>query len=461
MKQTKKNYIFSNFDPQISNKKVLKSDLKIENIYNLKVDRGIIEPVHNFTDFFKDNFSKDNYQTFLSCNQAFIAHILYVTVYEYENPENKTIDKRIFVIDDNYYLFELNNITFSFDSLSINFKEFPKILNANGKLYFYNKNEYFVMIDCNHSPVLLADIPNLTDFANTSAFTYFAVKDENLKLYYTELTDIENLTDELENYDYISVNPNGGKILKLLTYKDSLYIVQQYTISKIYTNSKISAPQISCEISSQIFENTICFHDDCIVFFSSAGLFLFDGNDIKPIFKNLTNNICGEKFIATSYNNLYFLTCDLYINESSENVLISFDIENNTSNIFKFGDITNLYVIQTFNVYELIVVTNSNSEIQILKLNKTQLTKNSKYLKFNKITFDDMYLKVLNTLKFSSHGNFQIKISSDQGYLIFDATDNFEVGNIGLKGHIFELEISSENSFYIETIYAEVLSVEE
>ncbi len=461
MKQLKKNFLFSNFDPQLSNKKVLKSDLKIENIYNLKADRGIIEPVFNFSNFFKDALKEEFYEQFLNSNQAILNKIIYVTIYEFENLETKQIDKRLFAIDNNFYLYELNFNNYLFNSLSIYFSEFPKILKTNGKLYFYNDSENFVLIDCMHSAVCLTDVPNFTNFANSGTQTFFTIENENTKLYFTELTELENLSTEFENYEYINLNSDGGKILKILLYKDNLYVIQQYSISKVYITTKLIRLQLSCTIASKIFDDTICQIDDYIVFCSSAGLFLFDGNDTKPIFKNVCANFVGNNFISCAYNNNYYLGCKMYVNEVAENILAEFNIENNLCNFFSIGKITKLYSIQTYNNYELLAICKENENYKILRLNNKQLISGSEYLKFNKLTFDDNHTKILNSIKLSCFGNFELKITSDIESIVLKSAEKFEVGNIGLKGHIFEIEILSEDAFYIESIFIEILSVEE
>ncbi len=461
MKQTKKNFLFSNFNAEISNKRILKTELKPESIYNLTTANGTIEPLLGFIDFFKDYFPLNDYQVFISKNQELIDVLIHATIYEYNNSENNVFEKRIFVIDKNYYLYELDTVSLEINSLNVSFKTFPNIINQNGKLYIFSSESNFVLIENNYSPICLTAMPELTNICNNSLNTYFTVSGEYFKVYYTEQTEIENLSDEIETYDYISLNPDGGLILKLLSYNGNIYIVQQYSISKIHTSSKAVYSQNTCAIKSKIHQDTICLIDDYIVFLSSAGLFVFDGNDIKQIFGNVTKNLCGEKFIALSHNNKYYLATNIYINETSQRVLLEFDIDKNICNIYGFGNVIDLYEIKTFNCYELAAIIIDDHKNIILKQNNKKLTSQTKYIKFNKISFDDNLSKILNHIKLSCYGIFNLKISSEIDSITFSAGDNFEAGNIGLKGHYFTIEIFSDEIFYIESIYLGINFVEE
>lgn len=461
MKQIKKNFLFSNFNSDIENRKILKSDLKIESIYNLTAEHGRIEPTLAFTNFFENLIPNESYQTFSSENIELLNKIIYTTIYEYEDENSHEIEKRIFALDSSFYLYELNFTTLKFNSLNISFSEFPTVIKQNGKLYFFLHNETFVLVYGNCNPICLTAMPNLTNFCNCNEKAFFTVKDNSFKIYFTEECEIEDLSDEIENYEYISLNPDGGKVLKLITYKENTFVVQQYRISKIYSNSKEIKLQVICDTKSKIFDKTICQIDDNIVFLSTAGLFVFDGNDIKQVFKNITNNLCRSHFNSISFNNKYYLATKYYINELSEDVLIEFDFENMSCNFSKIGYIENLYSIKSYNFYELLIVIKNENDYKIFRQNQNKLCQIEKYIKFNRISFDDQNTKILNSLKLSSGGQFILNIKSEIDEVSFKVYESCEINNIGLKGQWFEFEIVSEQVFWIDAILIGINFVEE
>ena len=97
-------------------------------------------------------------------------------------------------------------------------------------------------------------------------------------------------------YNSIQLNQDDGYILKIVNYKNNIYIVQQYGISKLVISNGEYQIISNCSIKSSIFDNTIELIDDYVVFLTSSGLYIFDGNDLKQILKIPVidfKSICG------------------------------------------------------------------------------------------------------------------------------------------------------------------------
>ena len=181
----------------------------------------------------------------------------------------------------------------------------------------------------------------------------------------------------------------------------------------------------------------------------------------KQIFKNETNNLIKSNVKSLSYNNKYYLMCKYYINDIKEDLILEFDIENNNCVFYKLESLLNLYIIQTISAYKLVALTQENG-IKIIKyLDLDSITTYKKYIRFNKLTFDETPVKVLNELKIISTGKFFITISSEIQSSTFEINGVSYIKNIGIKGQSFEIEIQSDSSFKIEAIYIKTTSYTE
>jgi len=80
------------------------------------------------------------------------------------------------------------------------------------------------------------------------------------------------------------------------------------------------------------------------------------------------------------------------------------------------------------------------------------LNNKHKYIKFNKITFDDNLLKSIMNLKIISEGNYFIKISSEISQKLITVNGNLNIANLGISGYAFDIEIYSENYFKLKSM---------
>ena len=143
MKAYNKNYFFSNFDKQISNRFIEKNNLSINSIVNLKSNNNIIDPVCNFSDFMKTFLGYANYQIYLSNNENIINNLIYVLPYNYYESSLNKIENRLFALDSNFKIYEYDFSIHTFIDLDFQFNELPKIKTFNNSLYIYNYGGLF------------------------------------------------------------------------------------------------------------------------------------------------------------------------------------------------------------------------------------------------------------------------------------------------------------------------------
>lgn len=459
MKQNLKNFNFCNFNFDQKQACVNKNELSILEHYNLKVGDKTIKPVYNFVEFFKTKFGTTETSSLFENYPDLLDKFIFVSLYEFYNEIAERDDFIIFAISNTLELYEISFENLTITSLDISFENLPTIFENNSKYYFYSEDDKLICFDKGNSFISVSNFVDLIDYINFQDKTFFTVKSEPNKVYYTETIDIEEI-DESLSYNNISLSISDGKILKLVKFKGNLYIIQQYAISKLAGTEKNYYLNSNCNISAKIYKNSISKVNDYIIFYTTSGLYLFDGNEIKHIFVDetstyhVTNNVKGIVF-----NNKYYFLTNINLGGNIKRCLTEFDIYNSKSCNYFVDGLEDIYLHISPSCYELMVITKNLNEYKILNIDYSGYTNKNKYLKFNDICFDDTSLKRISAIKLISDGEFDLQINSDKFSKTFHVKNNMDLDNLGIQGYLFQIIISSDKYFELKSILISVESI--
>ena len=463
MKQSSKSFTFIDFKDKLNINKIFKNELKISSISNLTIQNNVIEPLSGFEDFFLKIFNGEDYIDFKYNNENFINTIIFIYTYDYFDAETSSYKSRIFVVNNTFSLFELNIETKNFQSLQITFNKLPTFLTFNNKLYIFSSNDNLLLFEqSNELPLTILSLPKITKILDYNHQYFFLVNNDKNYLYIaSDNFEIEDLPTMYNEYEKVKINSMYGEIIDIVVYKNYIYIVQQYGIAKFSIVSNIYRLQYSCAINSKIIKNTIQTIDDYLIFLTTSGLYIFDGNDTKEIFHEFTKLIKCDEFKSLSYNNNYYLLTKMLIDDILETVILEFNIEKENCNIYNIGQVNDIYLLKTINNYSLLALTSNNNKYKILRLAKNKLIDKHKIIRFNKFIINDYEKKTIKKFKISGIGNYNITLTSDldEYYLSINGSKSFE--NLGFTGHVFELTIESDESFMINSIYILTSTIED
>lgn len=151
----------------------------------------------------------------------------------------------------------------------------------------------------------------------------FAVKiDETNKVVYSDALDIDNWDVSLDAGGYIVFDRELGKIQKLMSFNDYLYVFFEYGIYRV----SASGDQLSFTVKrlytacSLIFPDTVVEAGDRIIFTAGDGIYAFDGYDVTRISK------CVNHILHTHMTGLTAAYCkhkyylSLKYDESAEHI---------------------------------------------------------------------------------------------------------------------------------------------
>lgn len=369
--------------------------------------------------------------------------------------------RRLFVITNDLKLYEFIQSTNTFAYLNIEFDEFPLVIIENNTLFFHKNDNTSILIEMNSIPVTVLNTCAVSSYEIYRNKLYFINKKLPYTLFSTISQDLYSLSNNYDFYNTHKFNSDYGKLLKILFFKNKLYVFQQYKI--LYCSALVSNYTYfneSVALNNKIIDNTIFHINDNIIFLTNAGLFRYDGNDLVKIFEDTTDKIViSDNIKAVAYENEYYIKCALKDNPS-KNILIKFNIENEQIEIFSDYSINDIYELRLDDKYLLCINTNDSGNSNIL-VDKNEIPKSLKKLSFFKTNFDISSLKQIQNFKILGEGEFLIDIKSDIQSYEFKANANFLINNLNIKGNVFELSILTKDNFRIDSIILNILVIGE
>jgi hypothetical protein len=462
MKQNLKNFNFYNFNLKQESPCVNKNEFSALEHYNLKLNSQVIKPVLNFKDFLKSHFSANIIETIFENYPEYKNKFTSVYLYEYFDDYTNMDKTLIFALDDDCELYEISLDNNQIFSLNIEFESEPVVFQNNEKIYFYSKNDKFIYFYKSDSYISVSNFIDLQDYVNYQNKLFFATRDNPFTLFYTEKIDIEDIDESLSLYENVSLSNSDGKILKIIYFKGSIFVIQQYAISKLSGTEGNYYFSSNCTINSRIFEGTIGKVNDYIIFYTTSGLYLFDGNEIKQIFNSVIDGFKVDANLAKAlvFNNKYYFLTSVFANGSERKIVAEFDVYTNTCNNYYLAGLENISLIATLDCYELVLLTKVEDKYYTYIFDENNLSKNGYYLKTNNICFDEAKLKSISAVKIICDGEFNLKISSEKSNKILSVSGNTEIDNLGLSGCLFNIEIYGNEDFELDSMIFSVESIQ-
>ncbi len=452
-----KNFIFNNFtftEPQ-NNK------LKIANHSNIALKQNYITSCFGVANLFEKLFDETTYQILKEKYHDFFNSIIRIINYNYYYSSTFEPNNRLFVLTKDLKLYEFLFSSNTFTYLNIQFEEFPSIIVENNTLFFHKNDNTSVLIEMNSIPVTVLNTFYISSFELYRGKLFFINKKLPYTLFFTHSQDLYTISSNLNFYNKFKFNPSFGKLLKLIYYKNKMYLFQQYKISccsalvsdTIYFNESVA-------LNNKIIDNTIFHINDNIAFLTTSGFFCFDGIDLVQMFEDITDKIVlSDNIKAVVYENEYYLKCALKENPS-KNILIKFNVENEQTEIFSDYVINDIYDLKLNDKYLLCINTNDSNNSNLV-IDKNNISKNLKTITFEKTNFNICSFKQIQDIKILGEGEYIVQIKSDIHSNKFKIYANTAACNLNIKGNVFEVSICSKDDFKINSLIINILEIGE
>ena len=277
--------------------------------------------------------------------------------------------------------------------------------NNTDVILFCSKDLYLSMYDGNKVTTIY-DAPQINSITEHYGRIFGSTYKEG-DIWFSDDYNPQNWNVSLTEAGFIKFADNLGKTLKVLSFNGYVYIFREhgiYRLTAIGDQKNFELVKV-IELSSKIYNNSICQVMDKIVFLTNFGLFIFDGYSIKQVANNIleTTQILDETLVSSNMDSKYMLA---YIGTNYDkgdsgiynNRLISYDIKTDVLEINKgisIRDMVPIRVKRTTNSLALlnndtigkVCMFNYSGSIHNNNLNYKYETVNSYLGDYNKIKF--------------------------------------------------------------------------
>lgn len=224
-------------------------------------------------------------------------------------------------------LFNEKPIAISYDYLD---RDIMLFASSSGETYYLD-NDNLIKID---------GAPNITSLCVHKERIFVTTGGEGTSLWFSDDFDPTNWVVSLTEAGFIDFQGEGGKLLKVVSFLDYVYVFREYGISRVtaYGNQEEFSTDTIFGNVGKIYGGSVTNCGDFIIFLSTAGIFRFNGLDVVKILPeydeyllNVSNNNCKGVFI----NNVLYLMVRFNYGNKTETVIIVYDVRKKSSYIAK------------------------------------------------------------------------------------------------------------------------------
>lgn len=436
-----KTYLFSNFKFSPNNKND-NDNLQIDSMINVSAENGYIESELNHGELIEILIEEQKREIVKQNNTELLKNIVRFIPYTFFEPGLNVFSERLFAISFENNLYELNNETNIFE-LKYNFSKFPKIIQNKNSIFLFDSNNKSIVIESNNN-VSIEQIPTINSFIADTEKLYFSLELKPFSFFVSEQTELRNLSIYTDQYSYFETTVEDGQIYKIVKIKDNIFIITQFSILKYDKDNNTLVRQNNLEL--EIFKDTIIQLDNSVIFYSSNGLYLFDGNDIEQQIDN---------YLKISKNaNLLCFNQNLYIfDKNLGNFIYKYNFKDKYFLPIFFDNIEQIYLIKTKNFYSICVCKKDNLIYKNLSLyNYSTWNDVFQKVSFKTTTFNSTNTKQIKDLFIKASGEATLIISSNITSTKIKICNSTQIHNLLLSGKIFNFQIESKSKFQINSI---------
>lgn len=379
------------------------------------------------------------------------------------NGDGKLCYSGIFVHGGYFPLVSLND---TYDSVpsAINFR-----VQGDSVMGFVFDGKPLVVWYCDEPIYTVSTTPNFKSIClhGDRLFAIDADKD-NLIRFSSNRNPLDWTKDVVNSDDAgsLELNDYKGSLNSLISFQDSVFVFQDYGISKItaYTTSDDYFATNIYSSSSKIYANTAAVCGDMIYFLCDDGLYTLDGVEVKKVDLKLSTYFAKNQDDANScfYNGKLYIACKLNYEGEEEaehnNSLIEFDINSHEYSIIKGFDVCSMLAINDLFVSKLVIALRDNYYLYELSdagnfIGGVDIKKEweSGVITLNSLDKD----KILKDIYLISRFDIDIIINSDKESrtISVKGKDNTQRISVNLPGKEFSFKLQTvQDNLFVENI---------
>lgn len=243
----------------------------------------------------------------------------------------------------------------------------------NGEDVFLFSNVTDGMFVLNHMQLeAIADAPDITSMCVHYERCFACSGGEAQRVWFSEDLDPTNWNVSLDEAGFIDLLDERGRLLKVVSFHDYVYIFREYGISRLSAIGEQTSFSVThlYNTSGKIYPKTVAVSGDRIFFLAEDGLYSFDGVNTSPILKELAPLFntqqkepfaiysCGEYRIFTHIlHENKSLPCLLCVNPVSKEYVLTCD-----------ANVQSMAAVHTDNLAETMVLCEKEGTVHVMRL---------------------------------------------------------------------------------------------
>lgn len=289
--------------------------------------------------------------------------------------------------------------------------------------------------------------PKITSMCIHSERLFATTEEEGSSLWFSDDFNPTNWSVSLDEAGFIELPDERGKLLKVISFLDYVYVFRSYGISRIYAfgdQSDFTVDNLYNNLG-KIYANTVTECGGYVIFLTSSGLYRFNGIDavkILPYYDKYINGVENEDAKGIFYNGKLYLSLKMNLNGKFEKVLLVYDIESKVPYIAKGLKIDDLELVsgEDYNVYLL-----SSGKLSILNNEGTRFDRPlKKSWESGKSDFSlDTNNKYLDKVYLKSNCDITFYVTADNNTYIYNLNAGENQLKLRIKGNTFKFKIVS------------------
>ena len=309
-------------------------------IYNFNSSSGVLKRGIGIEKF--NNF------TYSSIGSYTPIGVYYYNRYDYET---QSFNERIIYYASDKHLYVANANGGAFTRISdVTFLEKPTAISYN-----YLDSDVMIFASSSGDTYMLDDYtlekidgaPPVTSLCIHKERLFVTTGGEGTSLWFSDDFDPTNWAISLTEAGFIDFHDNYGRLLKVVSFLDYVYVFREYGISRVIAygdQESFTADNLYGKFG-KLYGESVTDCGDFIVMLTSAGIFRFNGLDTVKILHEYDDYILGVDNSTAKgvyVNNVLYFYLKMKINGTVEDVILVYDYVKNYSYIARGLKITDL-----------------------------------------------------------------------------------------------------------------------
>ncbi len=411
----------------------------------------------------KDGVGVKNFEFFIGGQKIrpeFLPEILPLKCYFYKRFDEdvqKSDDRLlIYASDKNFYECKLGESSGNFTLIKgLNFESAPSAVcyKLNGDdVIILSINSSFKIYD-GSVVTEVEGVPDITSMCIHNERLFVTTGGEQTELWFSDDFNPTDWYVSLDQAGFIDFQDGRGRLLKVLSFNNYLYVFRNYGISRISAygdQTEFSATNLFLS-SGRIYPGAIVDCGNRVIYLSEDGFYSFDGYSSQRIltdYDKFLESIDNSDAVGKFYNGSLYMSLKMKIDDRIEKVMLVYTPSKGSAYVTKGMKVTDIEVLYANDYSKLILLVDKSSKIG--EISEKSAVFNRTLKKAWKSHYSDFGIDKRKSLaKISLYTKHDIELSveseTSKKTVKIQGSKNKQSVRLGVVGCSFSFSIKSQN----------------